>query len=159
VKFVKHIAAIIFGMIFLISSSGFMIYKSHCTCTGKNYVSVFVTPKTCYSEAHHHKNDVNTTSCSTEHCEDCINHTEDCGCAAPKGVFLKLVNQVIDEEVKFIEIQPIEIFTAFCNVNIHILDESEIEEDHNFYVDPPPILTTSHDFLIQIQKLKIPLVA
>jgi len=139
-----------------------MIYKSHCSCTGKDYVSVFVTPETCQTEAHQHhqhKIDGNNTSCSADHCEDCRKHTEDCGCASPEAVFLKLVNQVIDEEVKFIEIQPIEIFTAFCNVNIHILDELEIEENHNLYVDPPPILTTSLDFLIQIQKLKIPFVA
>ena len=136
-----------------------MIYKSHCSCTGKNYVSVFVTPKTCYSEADHHKNDGNSTSCSTEHCEECMNHTEDCGCDSPESVFLKLINKVIDEEVKFTVIQPIQIFITFNDINVHILDELESVENYNYYVDPPPIFTSSLDFLIQIQQLQIPHIA
>ena len=161
-KFVKHISAILFGMIFLISSSGFMIYKSNCTCTGNKQVTVFVTPETCESEAHqHHKHDFNgdESSCSVNECEDCTNHTEDCGCSSPEATFFKLKNQVIDEDVKFIKVQPIQIFTAFNNINIHILDETETVETHKYYVDPPPINTSSFDFLIQIQKLKIPLIA
>ncbi len=162
-KLVKHIAVILVGMIFLVSSSGFIIYKSHCSCTDKNHVSVFVTPETCQAEAHqHHKhatNDENEFSCSADKCEVCSDHTEDCGCSSPETVYLKLLNQVINEEVKFIEIQPIQIFAAFHNINIHIFDESEIDENSNYYVDPPPNFTSSLDFLIQIQKLKIPIIA
>ena len=159
-KFIKHIAIILVGMIFLVSSSGFMIYKSNCSCTGNKQVTVFVTPETCQAEAHHqHENSENDFSCSAEHCEDCINHTDDCGCSSPEAVYLKLINQVINEEVKFIEIQPIKIFTSFCTINIHILDESLADENLDFYVDPPPIITSSLDYLIQIQKLKIPLIA
>jgi len=162
VKLVKHIAVILVGMIFLVSSSGFIIYKSHCSCTDKNHVSVFVTPETCESEAHqHHKHDNNSdeSSCSVNECESCTKHTEDCGCSSPEATYFKLKNQVIDEEVKFIELQPIQFFIAFNNINIHILDELEIDENHNYYVDPPPIFTSSLDFLIQIQKLKIHIVA
>lgn len=161
-KFVKHIAAILFGVIFLISSSGFMIYKSNCSCTGNKQVTVFVTPETCESEAHqHHKHDNNgdESSCSVNECESCSNHTENCGCSSPESTYFKLINQVIDEEVKFIELQPIQIFIAFNSINIHILDELESIENYNYYVDPPPIFTSSLDFLIQIQQLKIPHIA
>ena len=162
VKLVNHIAVFLVGMIFLISSSGFMIYKSNCSCTGNKQVTVFVTPKTCLAEAHQHhqhENDGNKFSCSADHCEDCLNHTDDCGCSSPEAVYFKLLDQVIDEEVKFIEIESVQIFVAFNNINIHILDESEFGRNQNYYVDPPPIFTSSLNFLIQIQKLKIPLIA
>ncbi|NOR76545.1 MAG: hypothetical protein GQ525_15495 [Draconibacterium sp.] len=139
-----------------------MIYKSNCSCTENKQITIFVTPETCQTEAHqHHKHDNNDNelSCSLDECEDCKNHTDDCGCSSPEAVYLKLLNQVIDEEVKFIEIQPIKIFTAFCNINILVLYESERYEKLKYYVDQPSIFTSSHDFLIQIQKLKIPLIA
>ncbi len=139
-----------------------MVYKSHCSCTGNKQVSVFVTPDTCKSEAHqHHEHDSdgNEFSCSADEYEDCSNHTDSCGCTSPEATYFKLKNQVIDEEVKFIELQPIHFFIAFHNINIHILDESEFDVNYNYYVDPPPIFTSSLNFLIQIQQLKIPLIA
>ena len=162
VKLVKHIAVILVGMIFLISSSGFIIYKSHCSCTGNNQIAVFVTPETCQAEAHQHhehESDENEFSCSADECETCANHIDNCGCSSPETVYFKLTNQVIDEEIKFTEIQPIQIIIAFNTINIHILDESEFDENNSYYVDPPPIFTSTLDFLIQIQKLKIALIA
>ena len=149
-------------MIFLVSSSGVIIYKSHCSCTGNNQVTVFVTPETCQSEAHQHHvhdSDENSFSCSSDKCETCSNHTEDCGCSSPETVYFKLTNQVIDEEVKFIVLQPIQIYIAFHTINIHVLDELESNEKHDYFVDPPPIIGSSLSFLIQIHQLKIPLIA
>ena len=162
VKLVKHIVVFLVGMIFLVSSSGFVIYKSHCSYTDENHVSIFVTPEICESEAHQnhkHDNNENEFSCSADKCETCSNHTDDCGCSSPETVYFKLTNQVINKDVKFIEIHPIQIIIAFNTLNIHILNEAEIDEKSNYYVDPPPIFTSSLDFLIQIQKLKIPAVA
>ena len=159
---VKYISAILLGFIFLISSSGFMIYKSHCSCTGNNQVTVFVTPETCESEAHqHHENSTNRNefSCSANECVDCLNHTDDCGCTSPEATYFKLKNQVIDEEVKFIKVHPIQIFVAFNILALNLLGEVEETDTEIFYVDPPPIYTSSLDFLIQIQKLKIPHIA
>lgn len=139
-----------------------MIYKSNCSCTENKQITIFVTPETCQSEAHqHHKHDNNDNelSCAFDECEDCKNHTDDCGCSSPEALYLKLLNQVIDEEIEFIELQPIQIFIAFNSINIHLLSESESIENHNYYVDPPPIFTSSLNFLVQIQQLKIPHIA
>ena len=139
-----------------------MIYKSYCSCTGNKQVSIFVTPDTCKSEAHqHHEHDTNGNefSCSANECEDCSNHTDDCGCSSPEATYFKLKNQVIDEEIKFIEVQSIQIFVAFNILALNLLGEVEETDTEIFYVDPPPISASSLDFLIQIQKLKIPNIA
>ncbi len=158
-KVVKHIAAILMGMIFLISSSGFMIYKSHCSCSGNKQVTVFVTPETCETEFHqHHEHDQNGDeySCSDKECDDCATHTDDCGCSSPEATFLKLKNPGIDEEIKFINIQSIQLFVAFNILLLNLSEEFVKIDTENFYVDPPPISTSSLDFLIKIQQLRIP---
>ncbi|MCF6357850.1 MAG: hypothetical protein L3J54_08600 [Draconibacterium sp.] len=136
-----------------------MIYKSHCSCTGNSQVTVFVTPETCESESNKHHQHKNESSCSFTQCEVNVIHTEDCGCSSPESIYFKLQNQVIDEEVKFIKVQPIHIIASSNNINIHILDESEPDENRKYSVVVPPIFISSLDFLILIRKLKISLLA
>jgi len=149
-------------MIFLISSSGFMIYKSNCSCTGNKQVTVFVTPETCESEFHEnqeHDSGANEVCCSATECDDCSTHTDDCGCSSPEATYLKLKNQGIDEEVKFINVQLAQIFVAFNLLPLNFLEELEETNLETFYIDPPPISISSLDFLIQIKQLKIPRIA
>jgi hypothetical protein len=158
----KHIAVILMGMIFLISSSGFMIYKSNCSCSGDKQVTVFVTPETCESEFHqHHEHDGdgNEVCCSAHECEDCSTHTDDCGCSSPEATYLKLKNPGIEEEAKFLKVQPFQIFVAFNLLAQNTLEDVEVTNIETFYVDPPPITTSSLDFLIQIHQLKISCIA
>jgi hypothetical protein len=43
----KNIAIILLGIIFLISATGVLVYYSHCSCSGIEQVSVYVSPETC----------------------------------------------------------------------------------------------------------------
>ena len=158
----KHIAVILMGMIFLISSSGFMIYKSNCSCSGDKQVTVFVTPETCdteFHEHHEHNSDENEVCCSAHECDDCTAHTDDCGCSSPEATYLKLKNPGIEEEAKFLKVQQIQIFVAFNLLAQTFLEEIEDKVLETFYVDPPPIKASSLDFLIQIHQLKISCIA
>lgn len=139
-----------------------MVYKSYCLCFGKEQVSIFVTPETCESEIHfHHKHDAYgaEASCSADECHDPKNHSDECGCNVPEAIFFKLQNQITNEEVKFVKVLPLEFFVAEFAVFAELLDESAFLIKEKPYSNSPPIISSSLDFLVQIQQLKIPLIA
>ena len=169
---VKHISAIILGMIFLISSSGFLMYKSHCTCTGNEQVTVFVKSEICESESSK-ESDAEMSCCSTKEIANlveeegpsccslkesisCESQSNGCDCDNTEVTYLKLKNQVVKEDVKFTRIEPIELAVLFTALSLEFFDIDHFTELKRPYVDPPPIHSKSLDFLIQIQQLKIP---
>lgn len=152
-KLVKQISAILLGVLFLMSSSGFMIYKSKCSCTGNEQVSLFVNSEICKSET----TEVEKSCCAVEETTQCQSHTNDCDCDSPEVTYFKLKNQVINEEVKFTLIQPIEFLVLYSSLQFDYNEDSRSVELDKEYNDPPPLIESSHDFLIQIQQLKIPL--
>ncbi|WP_321996027.1 hypothetical protein [Draconibacterium orientale] len=164
-KGLKNIATLFLLVVFLFTSTGFIVYKSHCTCSGEDYTSIIVKPETCATEFHqHHKHDQseNEIVCSVEECHECHScdgHSNSCGCDSPESIFLKLKDKAVDDDVKFVAVQPIELKV----LSLKLLEELTIRSEDNitdwFYTDPPPKITSSLDFLIQIQKLKIPSLA
>ena len=152
-------------MVFLFSSTGFIVYKSHCTCSGEEYTSIIVKPATCETEFHqHHKHDraENEIACSEKECHECHScedHSNSCGCDSPKSIFLKLKDKAVDDEVKFVAVQPIELKVLSSELLEELAINSEDKFTDWFYSDPPPKITSSLDFLIRIQKLKIPSLA
>ncbi|WP_346860399.1 hypothetical protein [uncultured Draconibacterium sp.] len=161
-KVLKHITVVLVGMIFLISSSGFMIYKSSCSCTGEEQTSVFVRPETCettYHQHHQHDQQEKEISCSAHECHECSDHTHDCGCETPQQFFFKLKDKAIDDEVHFIGVQSLELMVASST----LFDELQLQyvdiNEHEYYNSSPPTVIKSFDFLIQIHQLKIPSIA
>ncbi len=154
---------ILLGMIFIISSSGYTMYKINCSCTGEEQISVFVRPATCEETFHqHHKHDkANNEISSSEHeCHECLDHTNHCGCNSPEIYFFKLKDKAVDDEVKFVaQVTEINLNTTVIDLLFSILElELEIAVDTP-YNDPPSKITSSLDFLISINQLKIPALA
>lgn len=158
----KQILLVITGIIYFISSTGIVVYKTNCSCFGKEQVSVYVTPETCDTEIHrHHAHDVenNVVSCCAHECHECATTEKGCGCQSPETYFFKLINPVVNEEVLFVKVQPVEIKAVFASLISEILFETEKETSLPINTGPPPLTNTSFDFLIQIHQLKIPSLA
>jgi hypothetical protein len=161
VKKVNQILSVLLGMVFLISSTGVLIYKTHCACTGNEQISVYVMPETCEKNFHvHHAH--NQCGCEIEttenECHECSSLAHDCGCTSPEVRFFKLINQITEDEVSYVKVQPVKVSVAFLTVLVN-LQEIPKKEHVDFYTDPPPKIQTSRNFLIQIHQLKIPFLA
>lgn len=161
----KNISVLFLGVIFLLSTSGFILYKSYCACSGEDYTSIIVKPETCETDFHqHHKHDLsnNEITCSEGECHECqpaAEHSDSCGCDAPESIFMKLMDKAVNDEVKFVAGQPIQLKVFSSEVLEELIINTEDNINRCFYSDPPPKITSSLDFLIQIQKLKIPSLA
>jgi len=158
----KQILLLVTGIIYFISSTGIVVYKTNCLCIGNEQVSVYVTPETCDTKIHqHHTHNLenNTLSCCAHECHECATTEESCGCQSPEAYFFKLTNPVVQEEVLFVKAQSVELKAVFASLFIDILFESEKETTCTVNTVPPPIISSSLDFLIQINQLKIPLTA
>jgi len=149
------------GMIFLISSLGFMVYKSNCSCTGTEYTSLFVPPATCETEldTHDHCHDDQKNVCSEDECNECTDPTKSCGCDTPEFFFFKLKDKAIDDEVNFVSVQSLELFVASTEIPEELNVKNKNSGNPNLHISPPPIITSSLEFLILINQLKIPSLA
>jgi hypothetical protein len=158
VKRVNQILSVLLGVNFIVSSTGVLIYKTHCACTGNEQVSVYVMPETCEKDfhVHHAHNQCGCTVETTENeCHECSSHANGCGCTSPEVRFFKLINQITEDDVSYVKVQPVKVSAAFLTVLIN-LQEKQKKEHVDFYTDPPPKIPTSRNFLIQIHQLKIP---
>lgn len=147
------------GVIFIVSTTGILIYKTFCACTGNGQVSVYVMPETCEKDFHvHHSH--NQCGCEIEttenKCHECSSHTHGCGCSSPEVTFFKLINQITKDEISYVKVQPVKVLVALLTVPISF-EEISKNEQIAFYTDPPPKNSTSRNFLIQVHQLKIPI--
>lgn len=157
-RMIKNIATIILCAIFVATSSGIVIYQSHCSCTGNNQVSLYVTPETCEDELENHSHQSHCdipgqTTCGLNECEFPL---DDCGCETLQISYLKLEDQVVQEKSRNIVLLPLQVelplqITKSWLPVIH--DRESFSEE---YEDSPPKTNTSTDYLIFIQQLKIP---
>ena len=157
-KLIKNIFILFFGLAFLLSSTGIVIFQSYCECTGDEYVSLYVQPETCeqdFHEHHIHDLDGNEVLIAYENCFECIAHTHDCGCDAPEIKYIKLINQINNDEIKYVKVQSHNIFVAELNNVFDFNFLSENKPVKNFYTGLPPLVKTSLEFLINISQLKI----
>ena len=144
------------SFIFLLSSSGIIVYHTYCACTGGEHTSLYVSPETCEDNfhIHHiHKNDGKESPSSCSECHECTTHTKKCGCDDLNISFYKIKNEVIFQKARTVVLQPVKAIIAENLIPNDIYDEQS-ETDFQ-YIEPPDI-KTSLDFLIQIQQLKIP---
>lgn len=139
-----------------------MMYKSHCSCSGEEYTSIVVKPETCATEFHkHHTHDSedNEIACFVDECHDCTSHTHDCGCDSPISFFIKIKDKALNDDVKFLITNSIILEVASADLLIDFCSKSDDVELDSGYVDPPPKIKSSLDYLITIQQLKIPSLA
>jgi hypothetical protein len=158
----KQILLMVTGVIYFISSTGIVVYKTNCSCIGKEQVSIYVTPETCNFESHqHHTHDMenNSVSCCAHECHECATTEKGCGCQSPQTYFFKLINPMVNEEVLFVKAQPVELKAVFACLFTDILFETDNEIILPVNTGPPLLKDTSLDFLIQIHQLKIPSLA
>ncbi|WP_372949015.1 hypothetical protein [Mariniphaga sp.] len=158
----RNIAVLFLGIIFLISATGVLVYYSHCSCSGIEQVSVYVSPETCEDNfhIHHTHNEGGEEVCTTaDECHDCSSHNDECGCNTPDVKYLKLDNQVVNEKIRIEKIQPVQL-KVLETITVFLFNlEEDPEKSGLNYIDPPPPFQTSTDFLIHIHNLKIPVLA
>ncbi|MBK6283792.1 MAG: hypothetical protein IPF54_15095 [Draconibacterium sp.] len=149
-------------MIFIVSSTGIFIYKTHCTCTGDEQVGIYVKPETCDENFHvHHTHDTFGIEKSTSEslCHECSHQIHDCGCASPEVRFFKLSNDFTQDEVSFERAPGVKITDIFSTVIIYCVEPILKAETHNIRFELPPNIKSSKFLLISFNQLKIPLSA
>ncbi|HSH20436.1 MAG TPA: hypothetical protein VLA03_08275 [Draconibacterium sp.] len=157
-KKVFQVLSVLLGMIFIVSTTGILIYKTNCRCTGNEQVSIYIMPESCENVVHrHHKHDncgceVATTE---KECHECSYDDHNCGCSTPEIRFFKLMNPVSQNEFSFEVLQPVQIFIAISTLVLNLQQKIE-NELVNFYIDPPHLVSSSKSFLIEVNQLKIP---
>lgn len=165
-KVLKNILALLMGLIFLVSSSGYVLYSIHCVCTGEQQTSVFVKPKSCETSLHHAHN-LHVAGADSFYLDDdrdeqheCMGHTRSCGCDSPQVFFFKLQDKATNEEIRFVAPQALSLdLWHIESLEAVFFALSTEEEEQLIYPDPVPPGFSSLDFLVRIQQLKIPSVA
>lgn len=162
VNVIKNIAVFYLVTTFLVSATGVLVFHAHCSCSGNDQVSVYVSPETCEEvyHVHHTHNEGGEEVCaSAVECHECTAHTDNCGCATPEVRYFKLESQVVKEKVRIEKIQPVQL-KVLEEFIVALLDTDNNSEKIRFnYIDPPPLFQTASDYLIHLQKLKIPVLA
>ena len=160
-KLYTQILSIVLGAIFLVLSSGFLIYKSHCSCTGKEQVSVFIQKEVCeIQDIGFCCKEIANSCCSSLLTEQCESLLSICDCDEPEVMFVKLIDKIVNEELRFTKIKPVQLIVAFTTVQFNNFLVTDNSVDFiQLYIDPPPIHNSSLEFIIQIQQLKIPALA
>ncbi len=146
------------AVVFLLTSAGILIYQIDCACTGQQEVSFYISPETCEDEFHvnHAHNFLNNKVEAEQHnCHDCSEHMNECGCSSPEIKYVRLVNQFTKKETKFLK-TDIAVLAPALAILVEINLKKNKAESDVFYSDPPPRFASSSEFLIEINKLKIP---
>lgn len=159
-KTVNKILSVLLATIFIVSSTGILIYKTHCLCTGTEQVGIYVMPETCEEDFHfHHTHDArgNEKQTTENCCHECSPINHDCGCDSPEIRFFKLTNDITKDNVVNLErvssltIKDVIFIATLCFIQP---DVSIVVEKP--FTDHPPKINSSRNFLIQINQLKIP---
>ena len=136
------------------------MYKSHCSCTGNEQVSVFVQTEICNAQGSDSCCEETVISCcSANETQHCASLTSDCDCNKPEVTYLKLNNKVVKEEVQFTKADPIQLLVVYAAIQLNLWETIESVDLNTNYIDPPPIHDSSLEFLIHIHQLKIPHIA
>ncbi|MFZ5428643.1 MAG: hypothetical protein ACOZDD_00315 [Bacteroidota bacterium] len=174
-RITRTILAVLVVIPFLFSVSGILVIQSHCTCTGKNQISLYLPPETCSDilEDHHHlftfhSADLNHCTSADYQCaghdghDHCGNHETgctDCGCDSPLVQFFQIDNQFTDEKASFHKY--LEFRDAFEIVSEDLSTGSPETEkiNLNWFNDPPPLISAQKVFIHFICQIKVPSIA
>ncbi len=136
------------------------MYKSFCSCTGNKQVSVFVQNEICNNNGVLTCCEKETKSCcSAADDKSCTSETSDCDCNKPEIEYVKLTNSILEEEVQFTKVEPTQMLVVYAFAQYRLWVTEELVNLEPPYIYPPPIYSSSQEFLISIQQLKIPSIA
>lgn len=161
-KKANQILSVLLGLIFIISSTGILVYETHCSCTGTQQVGIYVKPETCENEVHlHHTHDISGIDISTTEncCHECSPKKHDCGCETPEVHFFKLTNDYTQDEIDFERTPNLKISDTIYAELTELEEPVDRSEPVNMDSGQPPKIKSSKNFLIQINQLKIPVIA
>lgn len=167
-RFSRLITSFLILIPFLFSVSGILVIQSHCSCTGKNNVSIYLPPETCSSIVDDHRHLFDFHAADLGHCceheapqDDCGQDglCHGCGCESPEAQFFKLKNQFSEKKVSDVKNIVSKEIAEFQLYN-HVPDR-RTEPDNNlgWYKYPPPLNTSHTNFIHFICKTKIPDIA
>jgi hypothetical protein len=154
--------SVVLAMIFIISTSGILIYKTHCLCTGSEQVGIYVKPDTCDEDFHvHHTHDAEGHENETceNLCHECSPTCNDCGCDSPEIRFFKLTNDATQDEASYERVTNLSIRDIVVVATICFTEPDLASVPEKPFADCPPKTTSSKKFLIQVNQLKIPHIA
>ena len=148
------------GAIFLLLSTGVVVFNSNCCCSENEKLSLYLSPETCHESESTHDfclsaDELITKEVNGQEC--CASLDKECSCSSPEMKYFKLVNHLINDEAEYVKLQDVHFIldnqNDFC---LQLNVENQTEEERGFYTDPPPKIKSTLDFLIQIHQLKIP---
>lgn len=150
----------ILAMIFIVSSTGILIYKTYCSCTGTEQVGIYVKPETCDEDFHvHHTHDAagNEKQSAENCCHECSAKSHDCGCDSPEIRFFNLANDITQYvAASFERVPSLTIKDVFFMATICFKEPTVTIVTEKPFADRPPKIKSSKTFLIQVNQLKIP---
>lgn len=156
-KWINKISVFLLSILFVFSATGILVYQSHCSCTGDEQVTFYVSPETCEDNYHihhtHHEGGEEVPSTGSE-CHECCSHTSKCGCNDLLVTYFKLKNEVVHEKGRTVIKQPVKIVTPELVVTLLSVILNDPPEVKSTYIEPHSD-QTSLDFLIHIHQLKI----
>ncbi|MFW5823288.1 MAG: hypothetical protein ACOCU7_07840 [Tangfeifania sp.] len=155
---INNIAAFVLGVIFMASSSGIVVYQSHCICTGNDQVSLYVLPENCEDELENHSHHSHCETSENSSCglSGCENPSEDCGCESVQIKFFKLEDQVAQEKLRNTTFQPVHFELPVQASKMLFSFNDELVGLPKKYCSSPPKAVSAIDYLVFIQQLKIP---
>lgn len=166
-KLFGKISSILFVALFLVTSTGVVIFKSHCSCFDTEQLSIYVSPDSC-DEIHADGKD--QESCSDSCCSPYSAQAEDrccsqgcdqndsCDCDSPETFYFKLQDQVQEEIHYLVPEVPVLAVKLICLDN-ELEHGSMLVKDDCEFPDPPPLVLSGQKYIIEIQCIKIPSVA
>lgn len=135
----RQILFILLAVVYLFLSTGVVLFKTHCVCTGNNSVSLFAASESCNDIISDHNccGDEKTT------CENCQkdHQPHSCGCDEPIVTFLKLTdhfNEGSDLEYPFSK--QLTLICFFDTESIQVVDTSISIEVFPYYSPPQKVL-------------------
>jgi hypothetical protein len=157
-QWMKNIAALLMSVIFLATSSGIVIYQSHCNCTGNEQVSIYVTPDTCEDELENHSHHSHSSLPEEATCAhgECEIPSDNCGCETFEISYIKLDDQVVQEKSRIKTIEPVYAELPVQLNKLLVSLSCKSDEIPEKYKSLPPISIKNTDYLVFIQQLKIP---
>jgi hypothetical protein len=153
---------------FLFSVSGILVIQSHCSCTGKNQVSLYLPPETCADILNDHNHLFTYHAADlTECCDQVIHHNscdhEDgcggCGCDSPEARFYQVDHKFTDEKVSINKVMVSKYLDEVIYTQLKVYDPHDNLITTSWFDDPPPLISSSDLYIYILCQIKIPHIA
>lgn len=156
-KWFRLILSEILLVVFLFSTTGFVLYKSVCSCSGEVKISYTSNDASCgciTTEQDYHSSECPLAAKSHKGCEL---HDPACHCGSPTAHFYKMENQEGDEiPMLVLSMAQLQVATIVLTDLFVASDNESTNDTSPYYNDPPPLFNSSIEFLNLICQHKIP---